>query len=119
MIHSATNFSFKSFVYAFNGLKEVKTQPNFRVHVLFAALVIIAGIIFNISLTEWCLIAGSIGIVTAAECFNTALEYLTNMVSPQQNATAGKVKDLAAAAVLICSLIAAAVGLMIFVPKIF
>lgn len=117
-MNSSANFRFKSFLFAYNGLKEVKTQPNFRIHLVFVFLVFAAGFFLKISIVEWCLVSTAIGLVTAAECFNTALEYLTNLVSPQQNETAGKVKDLAAAGVLICSFIAAIIGLLIFVPKI-
>lgn len=115
----ASNFRLKSFVYAINGLKEAAgTQPNFKFHILAAILVIMGGLFFKIRPGEWALVFMAIGLVTAAECFNTALEYLTDLVSPQHNVMAGKVKDLSAAGVLICSFIAAAIGLIIFVPKI-
>lgn len=109
----------KSFVYAFKGLKEAAgTQPNFKFHIVSTILVIAGGFFFKIAGIEWALLLFAIGMVTAAECFNTALEYLTNIVSPQHNVMAGKVKDLSAAGVLICSFIAAVIGLIIFIPKI-
>ena len=118
-MNTTSKFSLKSFWYAFNGLKEVSaTQPNFKIHIFFTILVIAAGLFFKIGFTEWAMLLFAIGLVTAAECFNTALEYLTNLVSPQHNAIAGKVKDLSAAAVLICSVIAFAIGLIVFIPKI-
>jgi diacylglycerol kinase len=118
-MNTASNFSLKSFVYAFNGLKEASgTQPNFKIHIAAAILVVCGGLFFKITTIEWALVLFAIGLVTAAECFNTALEYLTNLVSPQHNVLAGKVKDLSAAGVLICSFIAAAIGLIIFIPKI-
>src|SRR6185503_10837234 len=118
-MNTESNFSMKSFVYAFNGLKEATgTQPNFKFHIIAAILVIAGGFFFKITVAEWSLVFAVIGMVTAAECFNTALEYLTNLVSPQHNIIAGKVKDLSAAGVLICSIIAAGVGLIIFIPKI-
>ncbi|MEP7170945.1 MAG: diacylglycerol kinase family protein [Bacteroidota bacterium] len=119
MTNTTSKFSIKSFAYAFKGLKEAAgTQPNFKFHIVSAILVIAGGLLFKIAGIEWALIFFAIGMVTAAECFNTALEYLTNLVSPQQNVMAGKVKDLSAAGVLICSFSAAVVGLIIFVPKI-
>jgi diacylglycerol kinase len=109
----------KSFQYAFNGLKEAAvTQPNFKVHIVAAVLVITSGFFFKISSVDWIMLLFAIGFVTAAECFNTALEYLTNLVSPQYNEIAGKVKDLSAAGVLICSIISATIGAIVFVPKI-
>ncbi len=109
----------KSFKYAFNGLSDlVKTQPNVRVHLAAMCLVIIAGLVFDLNLTEWCLVVLAIAIVLMAEAFNTALEYLTNLVSPGYHPLAGKTKDVAAAGVLLAAMGAAAIGLIIFVPKI-
>lgn len=89
-----------------------------RLHVLSAIGVIVAGFLFDVTKLEWCLLAGSIGLVLAAEIFNTAIETLTNLVSPQHNSLAGKTKDLAAAAVLVAAITAAIVGLIIFIPYI-
>ncbi len=110
----------KNFLYAFNGLKEAAaTQINFRIHIIAVCLAVTAGVFFSISNTEWCLLFFSTGLVMSAECFNTALEYLTDLASPQFNAVAGKVKDLAAAGVLIASAMAAIIGGIIFIPKLF
>ena len=63
-------------------------------------------------------IVGCIGGVLAAEAFNTAIERLVNLVSPQWHPIAGEVKDIAAGAVLITAIAAAIIGLMIFIPYI-
>ena len=57
-----------------------------------------------------------IGLVIAAELFNSAIERLVDLVSPQRHPVAGQVKDIAAGAVLVCALAAMVVGLIIFVP---
>ena len=49
---------------------------------------------------------------------NTAVEKAVDLASPEWHETAGQAKDAAAAAVLIISLGAAAVGTIIFIPKI-
>lgn len=56
------------------------------------------------------------GVVLAAEGFNTAIERLVNLVSPERNPIAGDVKDIAAGSVLICAIVAAIVGIIIFMP---
>ena len=89
-----------------------------RLHILSAIGVIVAGYIFQVTKLEWCLLAGSIGLVITAEIFNTSIETLTNLVSPKHHPLAGKTKDLAAAAVLIAAITAAIGGLIIFVPYI-
>ena len=110
----------ESFKYAFAGIVDlVKTQPNAKIHLFIASFVILAGIFFSISITEWCLIIISISMVLAAEAFNTALEFLTDLVSPNYHQLAGKTKDVAAAGVLICAIGTALLGLVIFLPKIY
>jgi len=109
----------ESFKYAFAGICDLfKTEPNAIIHLVAAILVIALGFFFSISKTEWCLIIFAIAIVFSAEAFNTAIEHLTNKVSPDYNELAGKTKDAAAAAVLLAAIGAAIVGFIIFLPKI-
>jgi diacylglycerol kinase (ATP) len=109
----------KSFVYAFEGVMYfIKHEAQALIHLIAIVAVIGAGYWFNISLTEWIAVVFAIGIVISAEMLNTAIEKLTDMVSPQINEQAKIVKDLAAGAVLIASLTAFIIGLIIFLPKI-
>lgn len=117
------SFSFRqrlhSFRFAFRGiLLMVKTQHNFWVHLVLASLTIIAGFFFHIRLAEWIMVIFAIGMVLSAETFNSAIEQLTDLVSPEIHPTAGRVKDIAAGAVLLSAIAAALIGLLIFVPKI-
>ncbi len=110
----------QSFQYAFQGLAElIKTQPNLRIHLLATSVVIAGGFFFRLSPNEWCAVVLAISLVLAAEAFNTALEYLVNLVSPDYHPLAGKVKDLAAAGVLLAATGAFVVGVIIFLPKVF
>ncbi len=107
-----------SFKYAFKGIKELfLNTPNARIHFVFVVALIICGFIFQISVTEWCLVIICIGLVLAAEAFNTALEHFTDLVSPDYHPLAGKAKDVAAGAVLLAAISAATVGTIIFLPK--
>jgi len=106
-----------SFRYAFQGLADLfRTQPNARIHLLLASLVVAAGCLLHISRTEWLAIVLSISLVIALEAVNTAIEYLTDLISPDYHPLAGKTKDVAAAAVLIGAFGAVIVGLLIFLP---
>ena len=108
----------KSFTYAGKGLKSfIRKEHNAWIHAIATVLVIVMGIVFGISQMEWVAIILCIGVVFAAEAFNTAIERLVNLVSPEHNPIAGDVKDIAAGAVLICAIAAAIVGGMIFIPK--
>lgn len=108
---------YNSFKFALRGINSAfRSEPHMRLHVLSALTVVIAGFFFNVTTLEWCLLAGCIGLVFIAEIFNTAIETITNLVSPEWNNLAGKTKDLAAGAVLAASITAAVVGTIIFLP---
>ncbi len=110
---------FKGFTYALKGLSYAfKTQVNFRFHTAATILVLCLALHFKISVNECLWIIAAIGIVFVAELINTAIEVLVDMVSPGQHPKAGIIKDVSAAAVLIASIIAALIGLFIFIPKI-
>jgi diacylglycerol kinase len=109
-----------SFRYAFQGLADLlRSQPNARVHLMLAIAVVLAGLFFQISSMEWIAVIICIAAVFSMEAMNTALEYLTDLVSPDYHPLAGKAKDAAAAAVLLVAAGALAVGAIIFLPKIF
>ena len=107
-----------SFGYAFKGIKHAfLTQRNFRVHLLVATFVMLAGLLLNISTTEWLVILVVMAVVVSAELFNTAIEGLVDLISPEYNKKAGVIKDCAAAAVLCTAIAAVIVGILIFAPK--
>ena len=89
------------------------------IHMAIALAVVVAGVILSLSRTEWVLIVLCIGLVFSAELMNTAIEGMVDLLSPEKQEKAGRVKDMAAAAVLICAIASAAAGLFIFVPHIF
>jgi diacylglycerol kinase len=76
------------------------------------------GILFAISIAEWMLCLLCFGLVITAEMLNTAIENLVDLASPQKHVLAGKAKDIAAGAVLVAAIVAAIVGLIIFLPKV-
>jgi len=107
-----------SFRFAFAGVVELfRSQANAKIHLGFCILVLVVGCYFDLTATEWCLVVFAIVSVFSAEAFNTALENLTDLVSPGHHPLAGKAKDLAAAAVLMTAAGAAIVGTVIFLPK--
>lgn len=107
----------KSFGYAFKGIASfLKKEHNAWIHCTAIVVVTMAGIHFGITSTEWCVVLLCFGMVLAAEAFNTAIERLVNLVSPDFHPIAGDVKDVAAGAVLICAIVAALIGGIIFLP---
>ncbi len=109
---------FRAFSYAFNGIVyATKTQLNFRAELVTAVLSVCLGFALNISGDEWQWVMLNITVVLVAELFNTAIEFLTNLVSPGYNELAGHVKDVSAGAVLIACFFALISGTIIFLPK--
>ena len=109
----------RSFVYAWQGIVSLfGNEPNARIHLCVALLVVAAGFFFNISASEWCLVTLCIGGVFMAEAFNTAIEKLCDKVSPQTDSLIKIAKDVAAGAVLLFVFAAVTVGLIVFLPKI-
>lgn len=107
-----------SFRFAFNGLKILfKEEHNARIQIIMAICVVIAGFVFNISNTEWLAIVFAIGFVLAMEAINSAIEGLADFVSPDKHEMIKKIKDLAAAGVLISAFTALVIGLIVFAPK--
>lgn len=109
----------RGFSYAFKGIAyATSTQINFRVELVCTLIVAALGFVLHISPMEWVCVSICIGLVVGAEMFNTAIEVLTDMVSPEWNEKAGHVKDIASGAVLVIGIFAAVVGGIIFLPKI-
>jgi len=106
----------QAFGYAFNGLfAAVKIESHLKIHLLATLLVVLAGIYFKITKSEWLAVCICCGIVIAAELFNSAIEKLCDTISPTLNPKIKFVKDVSAAAVLVLSLMSICVALIIFV----
>ena len=108
---------FKNFRYAFKGIEIAwREERNFRFDTAYAVATLGLGWFFGLSKIEFLIVIFMIGFVLTAETFNTALEELCDKFQPTHDPHIGKIKDLAAAAVLVSSITALIVGLMIYVP---
>jgi diacylglycerol kinase len=108
----------RAFGYAFQGLRTLwRSGIHFRFMLGMALAVIALAALLSVSRQEWALLLLSCALVLCTEGLNSALEHLTDLASPQQHPLAKKAKDSAAGAALLASLFAAAVGLLIFGPK--
>lgn len=97
-------------------LYTLRTQNNFRIHVILAIVAIVLASFFNVTYTEWLVIVVMIAMVLVAEITNTALEATVDLTVSDLNPIAKIVKDTAAGAVLLASLFALIVGIIIFSP---
>ncbi len=106
-----------SLKFAFKGISTViKNERNFRFDLLMSLAVIISSFIFPLLKWEKCLVYALCALCLFAECVNSAIEALVDLASPDFHPLAGKAKDIAAGAALICALFSAAIGLYIFIP---
>lgn len=111
---------FRSFKGAFHGLIHLfRNEHNSWIHAIVMLIALIVGYIVKLSPFEWILISIAIALVFITEIINTAIERLTDLYSPDIHPLAKQAKDLGAAAVLLAAILAIAIGLIIFVPKIF
>lgn len=95
----------------------IRTQRNFRIHLVVTFCVVALGIWLGLSPDAWSMLFLTIGRVLIAEMFNTAAETLVDLASPDYHPLAKLVKDLAAGAVLLSALIAVVVGLLLLGPS--
>lgn len=109
----------RSFGHAWRGLQYCfTTQLNFRVHLIALALVIVAGFVLGISVTEWLFIIGCAMLVLALELINTAIEHLCDLVTKTIHPAIKIIKDVSAGAVLLAAAGSVITGCIIFIPKI-
>ena len=110
----------KSVVYAFKGmLILIKTESSIKIQVFIAIVVTIAGFYFEISKTEWMAQLAMIGLVISTEAINTAIEYMADFIHPEYHKKIGLIKDIAAGAVFIASVIAVIIAGIIYIPKLY
>lgn len=104
----------KSANFAIEGiLHAAGTQRHVRYHLFSAALVLLLSYLLGISRIEFLIITIAVITVLLAELFNTAIETVVDMISPEHNEKAKAVKDVAAGAVLITAFGAAIIGYLI------
>lgn len=107
-----------SFYYAFKGVRTVfQEERNMRIHVIAGVSVLIVALLLPMSPSDWLWVLLSSFLVIVMEIWNTVIENLVDLVTPEYNSIAKKVKDMAAAAVLISTGFAVITGMIILLPK--
>jgi diacylglycerol kinase (ATP) len=105
------NFAIEGVVYA------LRTQRNMRLHVIAAAVVLASALLLDIDRLGIIALLLAIAIVLIAELLNTAVEAAVDVVTDHFDPMAKTAKDVAAGAVLIASLIAVAIGYLVFFDR--
>ena len=107
----------RSFGHAFEGWWYVlRTQRNLWIHILIAVVVFGTSAWLKLDALRWAIVVVTTAMVFAAEFFNTAVEVVVDLVSPEEHHLAKTAKDVAAAAVLLAALAAVFVGILVLGP---
>lgn len=106
----------QAFVYAVQGIKALLKEPHFRFHTFALAVVSAAGFYFDITTSEWTIVLLTSALVLGLEGLNSGIESLADAVHPDHHPLIKKCKDVSAGAVLVSAILAAVIGLIIFLP---
>lgn len=105
--------------HAWHGVVHVfEHERNARIHLLFAVLALLLGILLQISDAQLAAVFFAILIVFLSEIFNTAIERTLDLIDPNENPRIKIIKDMAAGAVLVAAIGAILIGVAIFAPAI-
>ena len=109
-----------SFRFAWEGICGFFGQEhNAWIHLASSFAVAVFALVLKVSSGEIIALVVVSSFVWVAEIFNTVIEKIMDFISPAYHPQVKRIKDLAAAGVLIASIAAVTVGSIIFIPKIF
>jgi diacylglycerol kinase len=92
-------------------------ERNLRFDVAFGVATAVLGLVVGLQRWEWVAVVICTTLVLSAEVFNTAVEAVVDLASPERCDLARLAKDAGAGATLICATGSALVGLLIFIPR--
>lgn len=94
-----------------------RQEHNAWIHLLATVAVFVASFVFSLSSNELLVVLLATGMVWVAEIFNTVIERIMDLLSPEKDPRVAFIKDLAAGGVLVTAVIALMAGAIIFIPK--
>lgn len=109
----------KSFSFAGRGIAlAFRDQSNLKIQTGLGIAAIMLGIFFDLSSLEWCSLLLAASLVLTLEMVNTSIEKAVDLVTTDFHPLAAQVKDIAAGAVLLSSLVSLVVGVLVFRPHV-
>ena len=103
-----------SFDSAFRGLFYVlKVERNFRIHAVIGSCVILLSLFLNIPLGDFLILVLTVTLVIVAELVNTVVEMLIDSFIKEYRIKAKRIKDTAAAVVLVSAASSLVVGYLV------
>lgn len=95
----------------------LRTERNAQIEAAVGLIVLGLGLWLRITAQEWIVIFVLIAFVLGLEMVNTAIEATVDLAHPQRHPLAKKAKDSAAGAVVVAAIASVAVGVVIFLPR--
>lgn len=111
-LRDSLRFAWAGIIYTF------KNNQNLKIHLVFAVIVIIASVYFEVNPFEMGILGITILFVIASEMINSAIEEMVDLITTEHKAQAKIAKDVAAGMVLMASFGSIIIGLLIFLPYI-
>ncbi len=122
-IDKKSKFSIKRLVSAFfNSISGLilayKSEQSMVLLAVGSLIVIILGIVLQISRLEWIIIIFLICLTTTVELINTAIENVVDLATQKIHPLAKAAKDTASAAEFLILFMSVIISLLVFVPRI-
>lgn len=112
---------YNSLKHAWNGFYESLTSSrgrNLRFEVAVAIAALVLAYLFQFDMAQQMIVIATVLLVIGFELLNTAIEEVVNLLHPEKHPIAKAAKDASAASVLAISILAAVVGLYLYLPPI-
>jgi len=103
------------FVNAGKGILSGMHHKSILVQMILGLCALTAGALLQLMYLEWCAVIICIGCVIASEMLNTCIEKICDMYSLEYRPDIKIIKDIAAGAVLVTSLMSLVVAVILFV----
>ncbi len=104
-----------SFKFAYNGVRlSLKNQRNIKIQIVIALIVIALSFFLKFEIYKIAIIIFLSFVIISLEMFNTAIENLIDILSPEYNKKYGNIKDILAGVVLAMSICSVIIGIMFF-----
>ena len=107
----------RSVLYAIQGIKQFfSCDRNGKIQIVIGITAITLGFTVSLSSFQWLLVLFCIGLVISLEMINSAIERYCDLVTTDFHPGIKVIKDVAAGAVLVASVMSLIIGLIIFIP---
>ena len=106
---------YKSLLYSIKGIFwMLKSERNFQLEVFALIINLFLIVYFKLNSTDVALILLVCFLVLIAETINTAIEKICDFVEPNFNKKIGLIKDIAAGAVILATLLSIITGILVY-----